>query len=229
MAWHLLHAWHSACSNSARQASYLKSRKDGQVQGDISYPTKTCRQKVQEQKDMCQGIPGFPCPQGLVSTKHQKQEAAPAGGRRMFLCVARSHCSPLYPQRDLSFFQHLTVVTSAVLNLTSSCQLIWRSTWKWNGWIMCHFHAQFFEEPPKCFPQQLLHFTFLPAAHRSQFLPIFATPATSCLFDSSHPKGWRWGVVVVTHMVLTYTCLVTVKVRCLFMCLLAVCVSCLLK
>ena len=46
----------------------------------------------------------------------------------------------------------------------------------------------FFEEPSRCFPQQLHHFIFHHQYTGLQFLHILAN--TCCFFDSGHPNGW---------------------------------------
>ena len=51
-------------------------------------------------------------------------------------------------------------------------------------------HSWLFEEPPSCCPQQLHHFTFLPAVHKGSDVSMsWPTLVVFCCFDCSHPGG----------------------------------------
>lgn len=81
------------------------------------------------------------------------------------------------------------------VSLKPCFQFLWVYNQKWNFWIIWHSTFNFFEVLPYCFPQQLFHFTFLPAVSNSYcsthshqhwcsfFLFFFLIVATHCTLD----------------------------------------------
>ena len=89
------------------------------------------------------------------------------------------------------------------------------------------FYIKIFDKPPYYFSYQLHHFTFsaVPKCSTSSTsLPTHVIFRCWLVFDSSHPSGMRWYLVVV----LICITVMTINAAHLF-CLLAICVSSLEK
>ena len=66
----------------------------------------------------------------------------------------------------------LKTVPLRTLGCTTFLEFVFVFLWECDGWIIWWFYIRFSEEPPYCFPQCLLQFTFPPIVYK---VPFFST------------------------------------------------------